>query len=97
MPAPSIDPACCAQYFHLNSGAWHYISFWGVMFFELTGPIRYDPSQRIDKREAFRATALRIEAGTAPEKAGLPNIGIPEGVPSVAVDATGFHATKASQ
>jgi len=82
-PAPLIDPARCNQHFGLVAGAWNYICLWGVTFNDLTAFIRYDPGERLAKREAFRAAARRIAAGAAPEEAGLPNIGIPEPVPTV--------------
>jgi len=82
-PAPVIDPARCSAHFVLVAGAWNYICRWGITFYDLTAFTRYDPSERLAKREAFRAAARRIDRGTAPEEVGLPNIGIPEPVPSV--------------
>jgi len=82
-PAPVIDPARCNAHFVLVAGAWNYICRWGILFYDLAAFARYDPSERLAKREAFRAAARRIDEGAAPEEAGLPNIGIPEPVPSV--------------
>jgi hypothetical protein len=82
-PAPRIDPARCAAHFGLVPAAWRYICLWGIMFFDLTFPIRYDPSQRLEKKQAFATAAERIEAGEAPEALGLPNVGVPEAVPIV--------------
>ena len=82
-PAPIIDPAQCAAHFGLGPGTWRYVCLWGIMFYDLAYPIRYDPSRRLEKRLAFATAAKRIDAGEAPEALGLPNVGIPEPVPTV--------------
>jgi len=83
LPAVLIDPGRCNERFRLDAGAWNYICRWGIMFYDLAAFLRYDPSQRLAKREAFRTGARRISEGVAPEDVGLPNIGIPEPVPSI--------------
>jgi hypothetical protein len=82
---PVIDPARCAAHFGLVPGAWRYICVWGIMFYDLTSPIRYDSSQRLQKKRAFATAADRIQAGDAPESVGLPNVGVPPPIPVIPV------------
>jgi len=73
-PEPTLDPAEVAREFGVDSKAWSYVCWWGVMFYDLTGPATYDPSRRLAKRQAFVDAAIRIDAGAPPESVGLPNI-----------------------
>ena len=83
--APAIDPAQCVARFGVNSGVWRYICLWGIMFYQLSTPLRYDPEARDQSLYAFANAADRIEAGEAPESLGLPNVGQPEAVPVVPI------------
>ena len=85
LPAPVLDPVQCATHFGLNAGVWRYICLWGIMFYQLSSPLHYDPQPRIQLQFAFANAAERIEAGEAPESLGLPNVGIPEAVPVVPI------------
>src|SRR5262249_32641751 len=87
VPAPRIAPARSAARFGMGPAAWRYICLWGIMFYDLAYPMRYDPSQRLERKQAFAQAAERIEAGESPESVGLPNVGVPEAVPAVGVDA----------
>jgi hypothetical protein len=82
-PTPLLDPKTCAARFHVGPGEWIRLCWWGVMFYDLTAPARYDSSGRRAKQEAFAKAARALEAGAAAESVGLPNIGIPEAVPIV--------------
>jgi hypothetical protein len=87
-PEPVIDPAHCVKHFEVGSAVWRRICLWGIMFYDKTWPMRYDPRGRLEKKMAFAIAAQRIEAGEAPEAVGLPNIGTPESVPAMsAVEA----------
>jgi tetratricopeptide (TPR) repeat protein len=83
-PAPVIDPSECARRFRLGRAAWQEICLWGIMFNDLTSGMRYDPSQRLRKRQLFAMAATRLAAGEAPEALELPNVGIPQPVPLLA-------------
>lgn len=80
-PEPTLDPAEVAREFGVDSKAWSYVCWWGVMFYDLTGPATYDPSRRRVKRQAFVDAAIQIDAGAPPESVGLPNIGHLEPIP----------------
>lgn len=73
-PEPTLDPREVARAFGVDAGAWSYVCWWGVMFYDLTGPATYDPSRRLRKRQAFVDAALRIDAGESAENVGQPNI-----------------------
>jgi hypothetical protein len=87
--APVLDPADCIDHFNLGSAVWKKICLWGVMFYQRTAPLRYDPSHRRELAKAYGAAFDRIEAGAAPESAGLPNVGTPRPVPAISVSAGG--------
>jgi hypothetical protein len=81
---PIIDPAECIAHFGIDKDAWQRIALWGKGFNEIMSPLRYDTSLRSRKREASIAGAAKIDAGIAPEAVGLPNVGAPAGIPSIA-------------
>ena len=83
VPAPVLDPRRCATQFGLDRHAWERLCQWGVMAYELLSPLHYDQARRRAKQDAFGKAHDRIEAGAAPEDAGLPNFGIPAPVPVV--------------
>jgi hypothetical protein len=76
-PAPVIDPVRCAAHFGLEPKDWKPLCDRGYMFYYATRGLRYDPTQRLAKQEAFEAAARRIAAGDPPEAIGLPNVGVP--------------------
>jgi lysophospholipase L1-like esterase len=80
LPPPIIDPARCAKRFGLGPEQWNKICLWGIMFYDLTAPARYDPTYRRARQRAFAKAADRIAGGEPAEAVGLPNIGIPEPV-----------------
>jgi hypothetical protein len=80
---PVVDPAECVAHFGIDKSAWHRLALWSKGFNELMSPMRYDASLRSRKREAGIAAAAKIDAAVAPEAAGLPNVGIPAGIPLI--------------
>ena len=82
-PPITIDPAECEAHFGIDVPLWRKMCSWNEWFNGLTVPLRYDPSLRLRKREAAGLAATRIDAGVAPEKVGLLNIGTPAPVPIV--------------
>jgi hypothetical protein len=83
VPPVTIDPGDCATHFRLTPFAWEKVCNFGIMFYDLTESLRYDPSERIARRVRFGSALERIKAGELPEAVGLPNVGIPEPVPLV--------------
>jgi hypothetical protein len=86
-PAPILDPAACAKHFGLGPEQWRYVCHWGILFYDLTAPLHYDPSFRRAKQQAFAQAADRIRQGEAPEAVGLPNIGVQAAVPAYRGDS----------
>lgn len=80
-PAPAIDPAECAERYHLDSQAWHKLCHWGIMVYTMFQNARFDPAERLARRDAFARAAELINNGTPAEQVGLQNIGIPQPVP----------------
>ena len=82
-PVPVVDPAECVAHFGIDTSAWRRIALWWKGFNELMSPMRYETKLRSQKREAGIAAAAKIDAGVAPEAVGLPNVGIPTGIPLI--------------
>jgi hypothetical protein len=78
---PFIDPSECAAHFNLKPADWRFVCHWGIMFADMTGRWRNDPSRRELRRALYANAADRIAAGEAPESLGLPNIGVPAPIP----------------
>jgi hypothetical protein len=92
-PVPVIDPSQCVSHFGIDKSAWRSIAMWWNGFNVLVTPLRYDQNMRWRKRAAAIAAVELIDAGVAPEKAGLPNVGIPAGIPvidNLPVPSSGF-------
>ena len=77
-PAPTLNCAATARRFKLGSWAWNKVCHWGIMFYDLMSPIRFDPTERRAKQDAFGKAADAIAAGRPAESVGLPNIGVPD-------------------
>jgi hypothetical protein len=82
-PLKPIDPATCAAHFGLTASGWRDIANWGMTFNSLVCRLRYDTSERSRRIDAGIAAANQIDAGTAPEALGFPNVGVPAPVPFV--------------
>ncbi len=76
-PVPAFDPASCAEHFGLGMSEWRIIAERAQVFYHSTAPLRYDPTERWAKKNAYQEAAKRIAAGKPPEKLGLPNLGLP--------------------
>jgi len=82
-PPPIIDPARCAAQFGIAPRDWSDLCQVGSGFYTLIAPLRYETGQRSRKRQIYAQARYRIESGDPPEAVGVPNIGIPRGVPLV--------------
>jgi hypothetical protein len=82
-PAPAIDPSQVVSHFGIDTNAWRTIASWWKGFNEIVTPLRYDRNMRWRKRAAAIAAVELIDAGLAPEKVGLPNVGTPAGIPII--------------
>jgi hypothetical protein len=82
-PIPVIDPSQVVSHFGIDTSAWRTIALWWKGYNELVTPLRYDRNMRWRKRAAAIAAVDQIDAGVAPEKVGLPNVGTPAGIPLI--------------
>jgi len=80
-PVPAIDPTLCAEHFGLGQYEWTKLCYWGIMFYDMMGSVRYDPTYRRAKEQAFGKAADLLTQGRSPKSLGLANIGTPEAVP----------------
>ncbi len=86
---PTIDPERVVARYHLTPDVWRRVCLWGIMFYDLAFPLRYDPSHRLEMRDVFAKAAKQLEAGAAPETVGLVNVGVPRPVPIVPLEDLG--------
>ncbi len=82
-PVAPIDPAACVAHFGLDGKTWAHLCHWEKTFNERVLPLRYDRSQRLQKRAAAIRAMEQLSQGMAPESLGLPSVGVPESVPMV--------------
>jgi lysophospholipase L1-like esterase len=73
--SPRIDIAACANHFGFLRKDWKSIAVRIDLFYRGTAGLRYDPTARQAKMNAYYAATERLEAGEAPESIGLPNLG----------------------
>lgn len=73
----AVDPARCADHFGIDAAKWAVVCRRAALFYERTAYIRYDPSIGLAQAGRFESAAGAIEAGTPPEQAGVPGIGVP--------------------
>ncbi|MGC8641337.1 MAG: hypothetical protein ACP5XB_15845, partial [Isosphaeraceae bacterium] len=78
-----IDPAECVRHFRLTPWCWEKVCDFGIMFYDLTPGLRYDPTRRVAQRVWYGTAHDRIKAGKQPEDVGMPNLGMPAAVPLV--------------
>ena len=79
--APIIDPARCAAYFGVGRNTWRHLCHWGLVFYDVMAPLRYDSSMRYSEAQLHRLALEQIDAGIDPLSFCFPNLGIPEPVP----------------
>ncbi len=49
----------------------------GLIFEDEAASLRYDPSQRLAKMQAWREVVNRLDIGDVPESISLLNVGVP--------------------
>ena len=75
-PAPRIDPDQCAGHFQLDKEKWAQVCERSAWFYKVTAYIRYDPSSRLERAEAYEAAARQIGQGRSPEQTGITGLGV---------------------
>jgi hypothetical protein len=78
-----VDPAGAAAHFGLGSPGWEKLCLWGMIFYYLTAPARYDAAARRAKQAALTRASVRIAAGEPPGSVDLPSIGVQEAIPDL--------------
>jgi hypothetical protein len=73
---PVIDPDECAFHHQLDREKWAEVCTRSAWFYGVTAFIRHDPAQRQAKEEAYKLAAKLVEAGKAPEQAGITGMGV---------------------
>ncbi len=76
-PVPKIDLAQCAAHFGLGASEWRLIAEREFIFETGTALFRYDQTERRAKIAALQEAIKRLAEGEAPEKVGMPNLGVP--------------------
>jgi tetratricopeptide (TPR) repeat protein len=76
--APVVDVRECAAHFGVDSALWGQVCSRAGAFYDLTAYIRHDATERMAKRERYRAAARRIYAGESAELVGVRGVGVEE-------------------
>jgi len=79
---PPLDPSEVSAHFGMNAAKWAVVCERSRNFWWFLSPSRYDDTDRKDRAARFDKAAAKIRAGTPPEQAGIPGLGVrPEGFP----------------
>jgi hypothetical protein len=76
-PAPRIDPAGCAAHFGIDAARWAEVCRRSAGYYDRTAPMRYDTTEARAHAARYHRGAALIDAGTPPEDAGVPGVGVP--------------------
>jgi lysophospholipase L1-like esterase len=74
-PTPVVSPSDCARHFGMDPDRWRRVCDYAAGFYYHTAPIRFDPSERQAKQARYAEASRRIQAGIAPDDAGMPGVG----------------------
>lgn len=70
--APALEPAAVADHFGFDSDRWVKVCSWGWTFYRTAVSYRFDPAERIAKRDRFETCRDQIAAGRPPDSTGFP-------------------------
>jgi lysophospholipase L1-like esterase len=76
IPAPTLDLAECAAHFGVNVATWETVCRLSADFYRMTASSRYDPTERLAKRDLYKEALRELIAGKPPEAVGVPGIGL---------------------
>jgi hypothetical protein len=77
-PAPPVTPAEVAEHFHFDPAKWAEVCRREQRWYKSVIPIRFDPSDRVARMEAYARAAEAISEGLPPGDAGFPGLGVPK-------------------
>lgn len=72
-----IDLAEVASRFQIDVEEWVGVCIKASTYYGHLGAARFDPTERRAKQLALQRAAARIRAGVAPERSGVPGVGVP--------------------
>jgi hypothetical protein len=79
---PILDLDACARHFALDAPKWSDVCYRTAWFYEATALMRYDPTEREKRGEAYERAERLIKSGTPPEQTGITGLGVhPAGLP----------------
>ena len=73
--APTIDLKECTDHFDVSAAAWIAACKFVSEFYQITGPIRFDGSEREDKSRRYADARRLLAAGYSPDEIDCPGIG----------------------
>jgi lysophospholipase L1-like esterase len=73
--APSVELAACAAHFGIDAAAWERVCRFAAGFYTITGPIRYDSSERWTKRSLYAGACDKVAGGVVVDSLGVPGLG----------------------
>jgi hypothetical protein len=70
--ASHVEADACARHFGIDAGRWAEVCRRESKFYDITAYIRYDPTFRLERSDAYKHAAEEIQAGRDPTEAGIP-------------------------
>ncbi len=74
-PSP-FDAGDCARHFGMDAEKWATMCDRTSEHYRRVAGYRYDPAERLEKARQYAEAARRIRSGVAPERAGIPGLGV---------------------
>lgn len=72
----TIDLADCLEHFAIDAKVWDGVCAYSATFYRDLANLRFDPSERKAKQNAYEAVRPRLEAGVPPDRLGIPGMGL---------------------
>lgn len=72
----TIDLADCLAHFAITAKVWDGVCAYSATFYRDLANLRFDPSERKAKQDAYEAVRPKLEAGESPDQLGIPGMGL---------------------
>ncbi len=78
VPAPHVTTAEVAAHFGMGQARWTELCQREKLWYKGIAQLRFDPSDRLARVDAYGRAAEAISKGKPPEEAGIPGLGVPK-------------------
>ena len=78
IPPPAVEPAEVAEHFGMSPAKWAEVCQRVGLWYGGLAKLRYDPTDRLARKEGYARAVQAIAKGVPPEDAGVPGLGVPK-------------------